>query len=274
MKLFYLSVLLLVKFSVYSQNCTIDPIDWHRDELFANGKVQFDTTYVVKDVFGEVKKTEVKSSSWRTYDNQQLLSIWGSFPRSSSPLSSFYSFHFKYNTFGKLIELKYDDGVTKFKYNNENNLIEESEYTISGELLQKHIYEYSAGKRTESNYDSKGNMYSKYVFKYNNKCWEVEELDYTQTGELYYTTISEYDAKGNYIKKKSVRIEEKETSESTFTYDNYGNVLTEKTIWSDGKTNEFKFDYKYDKNNNWVEMVSYRNYIPYEMEVRSIIYGP
>lgn len=164
-----------------------------------------------------------------------------------------YSCTMKYDARGNLIKVAYSNGdYYSYEYNENNDEIV-SEYFFS-------FYGYSVKSRSESTYNSNGQLVSTKTVK--------DETD--ENGKITKSTTNTtytYDAKGNLIKGISTGDEyENYKGENVFTYDANGNCLTEtwvNTYNADGIAYKDLSEYKYtyDANNNvTIENITYAYY--------------
>ena len=140
-----------------------------------------------------------------------------------------------------------DDGHFKI-YNEKGNKIEENYYNSNGSLIYKNTYKY----------DEKGN--------------KIEENYYNSNGRLYSKTTYKYDEKGNIIEKNNYDSNDL-FNKTTYKYDEKGNTIEINNYNSDGRLDsKYTYKYKYDKNNNWIQQVKYKNNKPIQITERIIEY--
>ena len=169
----------------------------------------------------------------------------------------------------------YDDFIFPFTiYDEKGNKIEEYHYDEDGNLSSKDTYEYDEkGNNIERNwYDSDGRLGYKLIYKYNEKGNIIEENYYDSNGSLSYKTTYKYDKKGNKIEDNSYDSDGSLNSKTTYKYDEKGNMIEYNT---DGRFGEkYTYKYEYDKNNNWIQQVTYEDNKPIQITERIIEYYP
>ena len=107
-------------------------------------------------------------------------------------------------------------------------------------------------------YDEKGNI--------------IEENYYDSDGNLSSKDTYEYDEKGNNIEKNNYDSDGSLNSKTTYKYDEKGNMIEYNT---DGRFGEkYTYKYEYDKNNNWIQQVTYEDNKPIQITERIIEYYP
>ena len=146
-----------------------------------------------------------------------------------------------FNTDGYIEQIKIDDGVqkkvetTNYVYDTQHNLITETEVTLSdeGALLNRKTIHY----------------------KYN-QVGKVIQSDEYINDQYAFKNLYSYDKKGRFSKKNTIPISEKDslTSQTTYSYnDKYYDTVTTIT-YPKGKSTAKVFRYKYDNQNNLIEM--------------------
>lgn len=211
----------------------------------------------------------------------------------------------KFNEKGFVIESKFTlfQGQLNFtyEYDNKNHLIERNSYNIDGSLKESEKYKYNnKGNQIESNcYNKDGSLKYKTKSKYDNKGNLIEQVEYNADGSLEYKDSFKYDNKGNLIEQIELNTKEiinyKITSrydtngnviENTFhdvikdssfkrvyEYDEVGNIITQYNYNPDGSLDNIEtLKYSYDKRNNWVKLVEFKNDMPLFIKERKIEY--
>ena len=162
-------------------------------------------------------------------------------------------------------------------YNEKGNKIEVNGYNPDGSLYSKTTYKYDEkGNKIEQNkYNSNGSLDYKSTYKYDEKGSNIEENRYNSDGSLIVKYTYKYDEKGNIIEVNGNHPDGSFLSKSTFKYDKKGNKIEENinyaTDWLDSKST---YKYEYDKNNNWIQQVEYKNNKPIQITERIIEYYP
>jgi len=141
--------------------------------------------------------------------------------------------------------------ITHFKYNDNGNKIEESEYKFDGSLIRKYIYKYDdKGNRIEiSQYKSDGSLGGKYICKYDDKGNKTERSWYKSDGSLDWKCICKYDYKGNEVERSWYKSDGSLDWTCIYKYDDNGNKIEESEYKPDGQ-NEWKDIFKYDDSGN------------------------
>jgi len=146
-----------------------------------------------------------------------------------------------FNTDGYIEQIKIYDGVqkkvetTNYVYDTQHNLITETVVTLSDEgapLNRKTIH-----------------------YKYN-QVGKVIQSDEYINDQYAFKNLYSYDKKGKFSKKNTIPISEKDslTSQTTYSYnDKYYDTVTTIT-YPKGKSTAKVFRYKYDNQNNLIEM--------------------
>lgn len=163
---------------------------------------------------------------------------------------------------------------TKFIFSNDKhgNCIESAWYKFDGTLsfTQKFKYDENNHKIEQRDFKSTGELGRLFVFKYDNSGNLIEEENYDGEDQFVYRHVYKYD--------KSTKIEEygfwepnRVVDYSTqYSIDEFGNITKEFNTGSRNYLMEYK--YEYDRNNNWVKKVEYRNGEPELIVEREIAY--
>ena len=189
----------------------------------------------------------------------------------------------KYNMDGNITEeidliFKGIDSKYKYLYNEDGNLISETEYE-DDTLMMKTIYKYDeyGNIMEEISYNSDGNLTSKHKYQFDEYGNITEEMIYDYDGTLdilikyYYdegnisyqtsTTFNFYvpdtDTVINGVKEKRWKIQPKE-HKLKYQYDENGNKTESANYNADGEIEwKNKYQYEYDKLNNWIVKTTY-----------------
>lgn len=165
----------------------------------------------------------------------------------------------------------------KYIYDNKGNPIEKTEYNNDGLLKSKNIYKYDNDKKVieeiENNlkinyeYNNRGKLERGYSnvgsteYKYDKNDYLIEEIDYSKDGNKSGKRTYSYE-KGKL--KELCEYSGKETIQSkktTYNYDNNGNLIEEKILYSQYETLNNDRAYMYnDKNNLIKEIYTCDNY--------------
>ncbi len=141
-------------------------------------------------------------------------------------------------------------GSTTYSYDASGNCI--------GELSQSEFL-VTLGKVAHT-YDRRGNRISSRFF--------------TGAGDLIFATENEYNNSSQIIKTRQFNQHNVLIGETTFTYDNRGNTLTEKTLNSQDNNpgDNISYKYKYDGAGNWTQRIKYVDEKAVDMTERMIEY--
>ena len=189
-------------------------------------------------------------------------------------------------------EVNYRATPTTSVYSKKGNLTEKSQHNSDGSLNKKWIGNFNEkGNRIgRSLYNSDGSLEEKSVFKYDEKENLIETSQYNPDGSLNQKQVNKYDKKGNLIEARKYDSDGVFGSEWIFRYDKKGNRIEESLYNSDGSLKykwAFKYDkngnvieenshttykYEFDKKNNWIKKITYKNSIPQKITVREIEY--
>ena len=143
-----------------------------------------------------------------------------------------------------------------------------------GDVLNNYfnIYNEKGNKIEDNFYDSDGNLSSKDTYEYDEKGNNIEKNNYDSDGSLNSKTTYKYDKKGNKIEDNSYDSDGSLNSKTTYKYDEKGNMIEYNT---DGRFGEkYTYKYEYDKNNNWIQQVTYEDNKPIQITERIIEYYP
>jgi len=102
---------------------------------------------------------------------------------------------------------------------------------------------------------AKGKLTSRVIYKYDTRGNLIEETTYSSNGALSSKTRNTFDGKNYKVQSETEYNSELKTY--YFKYDNFGNVIEEYGGRPGDRVVKTIYKYKYDKNNNWIERVSY-----------------
>jgi len=185
-----------------------------------------------------------------------------------------------------------------YKYDSGGNIIEQNEYFEDGSLSVKSIYEYVDGnnvriidynskgqitKEVTNEFDDNGNKIeiftkytwteTRYTYSYDNQGNEIERNEFEENDKLRYKIESTYDLKGRIVYTIET-FPGTNINYNRYKYDSKGNLKEQKVTYEDERlipvtyTNSFI----YDKQQNWIKKISYRNFIAEKITERKIIY--
>lgn len=213
---------------------------------------------------------EGKKITWKSYDN------YGDFK---------YGDHFRYITKysydvkGNQIEEK----KCKRYYNNNNPCIAERFYfDVDGNKIEgnkregfvvltdllKNDYDEKGNKIEEKKFNTNGKLASVTKYDYDTRRNLIEEKSYYDDGIRDYMKKYVYDERNNLIESKLYYRDEKLIEVIKSVYDEKGNIIGLKSnsiYWAnkyqnavenaDGYMLEYKFEYKFDENGNWIAQI-------------------
>jgi hypothetical protein len=162
---------------------------------------------------------------------------------------------------------------TVFLNDKQGNCIESTWYKYDGTLISKEKLTYDENKNRieKRNYKSSGEQERFYIFKYDNSGNKIEERNHDAQGQLIYRHVYKYDKKGRKIDELGF-LEPNQVLDysTTIFYDIHGNISKE--INSGNRNYQMEFRYEYDRRNNWIRKIEYRNNEPELILERTIEY--
>ncbi len=135
---------------------------------------------------------------------------------------------------GKCIEWSTPISNRIFKYDKNNNLVEDSYYDSLGKILSKNMYKYNKLNKVLENaeYSDDGSLREKIIYNYNEKGNILSQINYSSKGNI--------------------------TQQILYEYNDYGNVVKEEKNNGKGEITD-GFFYKYNDRNKVIELVYYQN---------------
>jgi hypothetical protein len=236
--------------SHYTQNRKWDPVDKTSSCIFEYN----DSNNLISETFYEENK--LSSKYIYKYNDIGLKSEWSQYSNTGS--------------------LKWK---TTYEYNAKHKIIRETSYTGNGILEDEVTYIYDQkGNNVQRNNLAMSSGKSKDIMKYNLKYKVVEEKNfytsYCEFCRLEHHRTYDYDLKGNIIEITDYNIENnKVDSKTTFKFDLNNNLLESNTVKTQSyESEQEKYQYSYDDTKNWIQMIEYKNSIPYHITKRKISY--
>lgn len=265
--------------------------------FYVSGQIKIKTDLEEYNLKGRVKKIEKNYYTTKMYFGE-ITKDEPTRPDDPNIFDSFRELHF--NEYGNVIKNIYKDkngspdGYAIYTYdkynriikmiNNENNTITWS-YNDIDFTSKKHFPKGTSGEEI-SYYDKNSNLIKLEVYtngelifrricEYNNKGELISEKEYggplaKQEGEL--TSQKSYQYAG--ILKFIHEVNKYGTDDYKNTFNKYGDVIDITELKDFGSS--FCYEYKYDKNNNWIERIEYfqypKNKTPHIMTIRKIEY--
>lgn len=226
-------------------------------------------TYNAIDEFGDLKKDTLAFSSKNKYNRKGDV-IYKKFHGNNF----FYKYKYTYVKGNKVKKEQYYCSkyykalpiITSYKYDNSDNLIQESKYYDDGRIYQKKFHTYdNANKKIETiyyDYNNYMNYRCSYFYK-KNKLERTKEFIYVDTENPY---IIEYEYSPNkriqkrYGKGEICRVKHEETIDSR------GNITLDVNYYDPNDFNPkvvFKaifsktYVYTYDNKGNWIKCIDY-----------------
>jgi hypothetical protein len=117
-------------------------------------------------------------------------------------------------------EVSYKDTYTVYDKN--GNVIEETEYTKTGDIKRKETNKYNANndKTEEVVFDGKDKTTTKTVFYYNALGQKIGEISYDSSGKIHHQISYSYNSNGFKTEKKTYDAGKKLLSVKKYTYTN------------------------------------------------------
>lgn len=196
---------------------------------------------------------------------------------------------YKYNAKGNEIEsnmIKQELGLT-FKwvrnYNDKGEQVEAYYYRIGGTGVndfkgsadRKYIYTYDEkGNTVEVNvFKIDGSLDSRTTFQYDTKGKLNEENKYKADGTLDTKSSFKYDDNGNKIEAIKYKADGTIDTKNIFKYDDKRNKLEEIKFRANGSTEyQYTYEYKFDKQGNWIKQFILKNNIISNAIIRELKY--
>ncbi len=151
----------------------------------------------------------------------------------------------------------FSNSVKKYKYDNQGNLLEMSEFDSDNGLIEKDIYKYdwNSNLKEKTEYDSNEVLKQKHIYKYDDKGNKIEELVYDSDMNLDRNIFYRYDKEGNIISKTSINSSGISTASEK--YDSNGNKIELISCDPDGRL-AIKYNFEYNLNG---DEIVFKNYI-------------
>ncbi|MCD4683422.1 MAG: hypothetical protein K8R86_09090, partial [Bacteroidales bacterium] len=133
-------------------------------------------------------------------------------------------------------------------------------------------------KITFHRFGSKDNLYDFVKYKYGLKGDLIESKEYDSDNSLTEKINYKYDDENNIIEMKHYYPFDGSIDIKTYKYDRFNNEIEESYKATKNWINDYeiddkyKFDYKYDKNGNWIYCLYYLNGFPKNITIREIEY--
>lgn len=161
------------------------------------------------------------------------------------------------------------DTSTTYKYNDQDIVIQKTEYFEDGKISSITNYN-EDGNILKVKYFGKGRVTDKDIYVYDDIGNLIEKSTYDIRGILAYGNKYEYDVKGNKIKELLLS-EDEIVSKTEMIYDKNNNLIESNEYYKGGH-NKFRFEYSMDTRENWIKKVTYNNDIATYITIRKIKY--
>ncbi len=194
-----------------------------------------------------------------------------------------------------------NDTQRRFTYNAKNKLIETDVYDANDALLERFTYTYNAKdqKIVECGFRADGSLKWQYSYLYNAHGQVIEEVRDEEDGRFNFTIIYVYDRKGRLVEEISKDAQHSFDKRLVYSYDNKGRKVLDVQYNGSGELSSqraytynakgdrlsvsesfsgilqpqvTRFEYEYDRKDNWVKRVEYINERPAFWLSREIIY--
>jgi hypothetical protein len=178
----------------------------------------------------------------------------------------------------KIIRLNNSDTLKKtlFIYQ-ENSLKEKKIFNSKNNLLTtlKYVYNSEGKLYLKEKYSDNLNI-STDTFKYG----DTGKLELRSTSDakekLLFAYLYDFDSNDNLIAYSSHNYHTRDFTKTTYKYNSLGDIMEKNTVinerFQEKKTFKETFEYKYDKYNNWIEKIIYKDGKPQYIIERSIQY--
>lgn len=239
-----------------------------------SGEVKYSTINSYDKNGNLVKKENLQAQYTYSYDNKnnKIEEIF------YYPKDEFYKREtFQYNTTNKLIKRNWykPDGtlydVQVFTYNNQSNK-KEMKFYSNDELSFSETFKYDNDENVieNLNFDSSGKLRRKNVFQFYDNIEEVKSFD--GIGGLTGHAVNKFDSLHNRIGWEWFKLDGSSKGSSIFNYDEFGNLILERSNRFNTHKTEEIYKFKFDIYNNWIKRIKYLDGIPKKITIREIIY--
>ena len=160
----------------------------------------------------------------------------------------------------------------RFKYNSDGNLIYESfkwgkKEPGENDILFETNYFYDNNQVTQKKQLRDEIETWKESFEYLNEKLSKESKIFKQDSSTFITKSYKYNLDGSVV-IETIEKDKKITEE----YDKDKNPLRLFYSFNDGKIEEYMYQYSFDKNSNWTEIIEFKNTVPLRIRIRKIAY--
>jgi len=134
-------------------------------------------------------------------------------------------------------------GEIRNKYDDNNNIIESTEYDIKGKVKEKYLYEFEGNLVQEKVKYVLGNFIYKEEYEYGNNGNLIKVIKKESEGKQYISNIYKYDAQGNLIEEEWYDNHPKDNSTKKYFYDEKGLLEKVEVYYA---LYRYKIQYRYD----------------------------
>ena len=215
-----------------------------------------------------------KENDWTKENFKEMVKSYTEFSEKSERLT----FENKYNRSGNLASTIYFSNghihsKSIFKYDENENLIEEIHYNSLGQVKSKWIYLYNEiGNKIEGKaYDSENHLVSKRTYLSDENENIIEESTFNSKGILEEKSTYQYDDKRNKTEETRYNSNGNQLEKSSYQY-NDNRLKIEENHNSSNENIRLKWTYEYDVKGNWIKKISFKNGILEEIIERRYQY--
>jgi len=159
-----------------------------------------------------------------------------------------------------------------YKYDDKDNIIEETTYTngSSEGRLVTYTYDEKHNMTEASVYTIEGLLHWKNTYKYDDYGNKIEYKTYSN-GSLSWHEIYKYDDKRNKIESNKLNPYGSDFK-NIYKYDDKNNLIEENTYYNGSLSTHEIYKYDYDERNNWIKQIHFIDGIPKYIIERQIEY--
>ncbi|MCQ2200008.1 MAG: hypothetical protein MJZ19_09860 [Paludibacteraceae bacterium] len=173
----------------------------------------------------------------------------------------------------KVIEKNFDsegnfiDELT-FKYDDEGRLVKTQKFLTDNNPAGNIIYEYKDNTKSTKHYNFRGELLQSETQTLSKHNFPLETKIFGKEGDLISWRKEKYSVDG--LREKLIGYEDDGTVafEVNFTYDKYGNILSQ----TGDDIVPITTEYTYDDHGNWIKSVTREDGVPCDMFIRTITY--
>lgn len=173
----------------------------------------------------------------------------------------------------KVLERNYDSkGIfideLSFQYDAQGRLVKTQKYLTDNNPAGNISYEYKGNVKTSKYYNFKGELLQKEIQTLSKHNFPLETKIFGKEGDIVSWRKEKYNVDG--LREKLIGYEDdgSVSFEVDFTYDKYGNLLSQ----TGEDVLPLTIEYTYDEQGNWIKSVTREDGVPTEMLIRTITY--